>query len=125
MKVVFAIIGTYLFAFFAVIFLGVFAHAGTSTNASGTVTLTGTFQQVFAATPGRSGCFIQNNDAAHTMYVFAGPIASAATTNSQILAFSATVGGGGTFNCASALGAETDQISITGTTAGAFYASQW
>lgn len=42
-------------------------------NASGSITLTGTFQQVFAASPTRTGCTIQNNDATHVMNVYAGP----------------------------------------------------
>jgi hypothetical protein len=96
-----------------------------SINASGTIASAGTYQQVFAAKPTRTGCTIQNNAVAgvpaHLMYVFAGPIASATHTNSFV-----AVPVGGTFNCSSGFGVQSDQISIDGGTTGdAFFALQW
>lgn len=93
-----------------------------SVNASGTIGTGGTtFQLVFAANPTRTGCQIQNNTAAaHTMYVYAGPIANATLTNTMLL-----VAAQSTFNCTNGFGVQTDQISITGTAGDPFYANQW
>lgn len=94
-----------------------------TTNGSGTITSGGTFQQVFGATNnvpgGRNGCTIQNNGT-HTMYVFAGPIATATDAKA------AQVTAGSTYYCTLNNGtvAIQDQISIDGTTADVFYAAQ-
>lgn len=90
-----------------------------SVNASGTITAGGTYQQVFAANPTRTGCQIQNNSAT-TMWVYVGPIANATNAKSMLL-----VAAQSTFNCTNGFGVQTDQISIDGTTAGVFYANQW
>jgi len=90
-----------------------------SVNASGTITVTDTFQSVFAANPTRTGCKVQNNGAA-AMYVYSGPIASATKDSSyQIVAAQSS------FDCAIGFGVQTDQISITGTSTQKFYANQW
>ena len=120
MKVVLAIIGTYLVAVLAVICLGTFVHAGTTLNASGSITAGNTYQQVFAATPVRNGCMIQNNSAS-AMWVFIGPIASATNDTSYQLPASSLV----PFTCSGPSGVQSDQISITGTTAAKFFAAQW
>lgn len=92
-----------------------------SVNASGTITAGGTYQQVFAASPTRTGCQIQNNSAGPTtLYVYAGSLASATHANSMQL-----VAAQSTFNCTGGFGVQTDQISIDGTTGAAFYANQW
>jgi hypothetical protein len=96
-----------------------------SINTSSTITAAGTYQQVFAPNATRTGCAIQNNAVtgvpAHLMYVYAGPIASATHNNSfQVVPV------GGTYNCSTEFGVQTDQISIDGGTTGdAFYAAQW
>ena len=120
MKVAFAIIGFFFFAIAAVIFLGIAAHAGTTLNASGSITAGNTYQQVFAATPVRNGCMIQNNSAS-AMWVFIGPIASATRDTSYQLPASSLV----PFTCSGPSGVQSDQISIDGTTAAKFFANQW
>lgn len=88
-----------------------------STNASSTIASTNTFQSIWVANPGRSGCTIQNNGT-HTMYVFFGPIANATLTNS------AQVAPGNSIYCAGQFGVVLrDQVSITGTSGDAFYAN--
>ena len=88
-----------------------------STNASSTIASTSTFQNIWAANPGRSGCTIQNNGT-HTMYVFFGPIANATLANS------AQVASGASIYCAGQFGVVLrDQVSITGTSGDAFYAN--
>jgi hypothetical protein len=88
-----------------------------STNASSTITTTNTFQSIWAANSGRSGCTIENNGT-HTMYVFFGPIANATLTNS------AQVATGNSIHCAEQFGVVLrDQVSITGTSGDAFYAN--
>jgi hypothetical protein len=96
-----------------------------SVNASGTIAVTNTFQQVFAAanvtpggSPARLGCLVQNNGT-HTMYVFFGPIASATLTNSVQLA------AGGSVSCSALSGVvAADQVSITGTSGDTYFAAQ-
>lgn len=92
----------------------------TTTNASGTIASGGTYQQIWpreSATRGRVGCTIINQST-HTMFVFAGPIASATHANSVQLAanqaFYCSTGNGGVLR---------DQISIDGTTADTYYAA--
>jgi hypothetical protein len=91
----------------------------TSSNLSGTITTTNTFQSLQVPTTSRKGCTIQNNGT-HTMYVYFGPVANA--TTGAALALSAgqpafcAVGLGG-------VGVLTDQISITGTSGDAYFAN--
>lgn len=98
--------------------------AGTNGNASGTVAVTNTFQQVWAATgtstaPARNGCTIQNNGT-HNMFVSEGRAAAAATlTNSVILA------AGATYYCQVNGIVLKGIIAITGTATEAFYAAQY
>lgn len=93
-------------------------------NASGAIAATGVFQQIWAASPqslqpGRSGCTVQNNGT-HNMNVYAGPIAGATTSNSAVLQ------PGQAYYCgAPGELVVRDQISITGTVAEAFYATQY
>lgn len=98
----------------------------TSTNVSGTIATTGTFQSVLAATSAaapRKGCLIQNNGTGF-MFVFAGPIASATEAKSYQLQPPTSTTQGGSFSCATLTGAVLqDQISITGTGADTFTAS--
>ncbi len=90
----------------------------TTTNASGTVTLGGTFQSVLAANSARRGCLIQNpSTATEVLYVFFGANASATTSNSIMLTAGSSV------NCASDGVVLTDNVSVTGaTTSHAFIA---
>lgn len=96
----------------------------TTYNNSGVVTAGGTYQQVFPAYApvapggGRKACTIINL-ATTTLYVFAGPIASAVHTNSVPLAQFQS------FYCGTAAGSVLqDQISVDGTTSGGYYAAQ-
>jgi hypothetical protein len=101
-----------------------YPNARNSVNASGTISVTNTFQSVFAAAttaPGsqvaRIGCFLQNNGT-HTMYVYFGPIASATIGASVVLQAGANV------SCATSTGGVlADQVSITGTSGDAFFAA--
>jgi len=120
MKVVVAIIAFFVFAILFIVFLGVSSHAGTTLNASGSITAGGTYQQVFAAAPGRNGCVIQNN-AASAMWVFIGPVASATHDTSYQLPANSLV----PFTCSGPSGVQSDVISIDGTTAAKFFANQW
>jgi hypothetical protein len=100
-----------------------------TTNASGTIAVTNTFQEVFvavnqAATPGtpqanrrRNGCTVQNTGT-NPMYVFWGPIANATLANSVKL----TAGQAATCNNQGLTLQE--QVSITGTATETFYAAQ-
>lgn len=88
----------------------------TSTNASSTITLTGTFQSLQVATTTRKGCLVQNGGT-HNMSVFFGAIGGATTAKSVTLLPNASV------NCSNPGGTVlTDQVSITGTTGDAFAA---
>jgi hypothetical protein len=92
-----------------------------SKNVSSTIAVTNTFQSVIPAVVGgvaeqRASCTIQNNGT-HTMYVFAGPIASATLTNSIQLS------AGQFFYCYAGVTVISDQISIAGTSGDAFYAA--
>lgn len=92
-----------------------------TSNASSTIAVTNTFQQVWAAdtnTRGRSSCTVQNNSASNAMYVFFGAIASATTSNSVKLAAGQAV------TCSVNGVILKDQVSITGTSGDAFYAAQ-
>jgi hypothetical protein len=97
----------------------------TTTVVSGTISVTNTFQSIFANTQtsnpgarGRTSCTVQNNGT-HTMFVFFGPIANATLTNSF------QVGPGAAILCSLANGSTLqDQVSITGTATDAFVASQ-
>lgn len=101
--------------------------AETTNVPSGTITATGTFQSIFAAsaTPNaqggagavRSACTVQNNGA-NTMFVYFGPIANATTAKSAQLAPTQSL------NCNVGGVVLSDQVSITGTTGDSFYAAQ-
>lgn len=99
-----------------------------SSNSSGTITVTNTFQQIFASAIGgtrvRQGCLIQNNGS-NTMWVFAGPLASATKATSYTLIPPAAGVQGGSFSCSTGAGSVLqDQISITGTATETFTAAQ-
>lgn len=95
---------------------------GVTTNnvPSASIASGGTYQSVFAAdtsSRGRVACTVINYGT-HTMYVFAGAIASATHARSVQLA------AGQAFYCATASGGVLkDQISVDGTTSDAFYAA--
>lgn len=91
----------------------------TSTNLSGTISVTNTFQSIQVSTVGRNGCTVQNTSGnGDAMWVFFGAIASATKPISFKLA------DGQALNCAvGGLGVATDQVSITGTAADTFAAS--
>jgi hypothetical protein len=89
----------------------------TSTNLASTVSVTNTFQSIQVATAGRNGCTVQNNDT-NSMWVFFGAIGSATKAKSIVLAAGQAV------SCAvGGLGVLTDQISITGTATGVYFAA--
>ena len=96
------------------------SQAFTTANASATIVSGGTYQSIWAAdtgaSRGRQACTVINQ-ATHTMYVFAGPIASATHTNSIALAPNQA------YYCNTPNGVLKDQISIDGTTSDAFYAA--
>ena len=77
----------------------------------------GAFQSVLAANPNRFGCAVQNNSA-HTIYVFFGVLASATTGKSAVLTPGATA------YCNVGPVVLIDQVSVSGTSGDAFYASQ-
>lgn len=92
-----------------------------TTDASSTVAVTNTFQQIWAAQsapqgPIRSACSIQNNGT-HTMWVFAGALASAVKTSSMVLP------PGAIYHCGHNEVVGTSAISLTGTATDAFTAS--
>lgn len=95
----------------------------TITNASGSISLTSQFQNVFNSNTGRKSCVIQNTGV-HVMYVFFGAIAGATTPTSYPL-FPATAAGypGGYVTCNNGGVVVTDQVSITGTTSDTFTAT--
>lgn len=89
----------------------------TSTNLSSTIAVTNTFQSIQVLTAGRNGCAVQNNDT-NSMWVFFGAIGSATKAKSIVLTTGQSVA------CAvGGIGVLTDQISITGTATGVFFAS--
>ena len=88
----------------------------TSTNLSGTISVTNTFQSIQATTSYRRSCTIQNLGS-NMMYVFAGAIASATTSNSALLS------AGQSYYCSINNIVLTDQISITGTSGDAYLAN--
>lgn len=99
-----------------------------SINASGTIAVTNTFQQVFASTLGtpapRQGCLVQNGGT-NVMWVFFGPIASATKASAFQLVAPAVGVQGGAIGCGTGGGGVLqDQVSITGTMGEAFAASR-
>lgn len=91
-----------------------------TTNSSGSVAVTNTFQSIFAASTvvtGRVACTVQNTGT-NAMYVFFGPIASATTATSVKLTAGQSV------NCNVGGVTLRDQVSITGTATETFYAAQ-
>lgn len=86
-------------------------------NASGTIGVTNTFQSLWTQNSVRVGCTVQNNDS-NAMWVYFGPIANATKANSVLL------DPGQVLNCSNSGVSATDQVSITGTSTGAFFASQ-
>ena len=92
----------------------------TSTNLSGTISVTNTFQSIQVSTAGRNGCLIQNQSTTDPMWVYFGAIGGATKAKSfeldstHGLAISCSVGG---------LGVLTDQVSITGTSTDGFTAN--
>lgn len=89
----------------------------TSSNLSGTIAVSNTFQSIQASTAGRNGCLLQNNGT-NPMWVFFGALGSATKGASFVLA------AGASLTCAvGGLGVVTDQISITGTAGDAFFAN--
>ena len=88
-----------------------------STNLSGTITATGTFQLIQGQNNGRKGCLLQNNGT-HNMEVFFGAIANATTSASAVItpgqAISCAINGNLVVQ---------DAISITGTSGDAFFAN--
>lgn len=99
--------------------------ATTSTNLSGTIAVTNTFQSIQAANTSntRKGCLIQNNGS-NTMWVFFGPIGSASKGASYQIAPASASAAGQAISCANgAGGVAQDQVSITGTSGDAFTAN--
>ena len=89
----------------------------TSRNVSSTIAVTNTFQSVLSETRGRASCMVQNNGS-NSMYVYFGAIASATLANSVKLAAGQAV------SCTAGGVVLTDQVSITGTSADAYYAAE-
>ena len=88
-----------------------------STNMSGSIAATNTFQVVQGITNNRKGCLIQNNGT-HTMYVYFGPASNATTSNSVQLS------AGQPLSCAiNGNLLVQDAISIAGTTGDIFFAN--
>lgn len=95
----------------------------TSTNVSGTIAVTNTFQSVIAANTNTKGCLIQNNGS-NTMWVYFGTIGTATKAKSFTLRPPGTGIQGGSISCATGGGSIlTDQVSITGTATEAFTAA--
>lgn len=98
-----------------------YPYGVTSFNSSGSISVTNTFQSVFAASginTGRVACMVQNNGT-NPMWVFFGPIANATKGKSVVLAAGVSV------QCNAAGGIVLkDQVSITGTSGDAFFAAQ-
>lgn len=96
----------------------------TSTNLSGTISVTNTFQSIQASTAGRNGCLIQNNSTANEMWVYFGAIGGATKGKSFGLPPGTSTAPGGSISCSvGGLGVLTDQVSITGTATDAFTAN--
>lgn len=92
----------------------------TSSNASGTISVTNTFQSIWVADTtitGRVACTIQNNGT-NSMWVFFGPIANATKGTSVVLS------AGDRAYCGINGVILHDQVSITGTSGDAFYAAK-
>lgn len=87
---------------------------GSTTNLSGTVAVTNTFQSVQSANAARCGGLIQNNGL-NPMYVFFGPLANAAKAKAVVLAAGVTMPLTAPGVCVM------DEICITGTAGDAFY----
>lgn len=96
------------------------SRASLQPNGSSTITVTNTFQQVFAANPQRYACTLQNNGT-HTMFVFLGPLTSASATTSGAIQLAAGVA----LSCNNSSTTFNDPVNITGTSGDAFYAQQW
>jgi hypothetical protein len=94
----------------------------TSSNLSGSVSVTNTFQSVQSLTTGRIGCAIQNNGA-NPMYVYFGPIGSASKAHAFLLPASTSTSSFVVGCAVGGLGVLTDQVSITGTSGDAFTAN--
>lgn len=84
-------------------------------TASGTISVTDTFQQLWADQPTRVNCLVQNNGSA-TLWVFAGASAAASKARSVVLA------PGQSWNCAQSGTVVTSAVQVTGTAGGAFTA---
>lgn len=97
-------------------------YGSRSSNNSGTIAVTNTFQSVFTASTGnntgRTGCALQNNSASNSMYVFFGAIADATIGKSVKLSPGQSV------NCNAGNIVLKDEVSITGTSGDAFFAAQ-
>lgn len=94
------------------------SRASLQPNGSSTITVTNTFQQVFAANPQRYACTLQNNGT-HTMYVFLGPLTSATTSGAIQLSAGVAI------YCNNSVTVFNDPVNITGTSGDGFYAQQW
>jgi hypothetical protein len=86
---------------------------GFTTIANSTIAVTNTFQTALASSPFRKGALIQNQGT-HTMFVFAGPTASAT------LAQSMQVSAGATFSAVTGSIVIGDNLAITGTSGDAY-----
>lgn len=91
----------------------VIGATATTTVSNGTISATGSFQSILAASSSRKGCFIQNQGS-HLMYVFFGANASATEATSFQL------NPGQSALCSNGLIVATDNISLTGTSGDAF-----
>lgn len=96
----------------------IYPNPRATTNASGAIAVTDTFQSIFSADDRRAGCQIQNTGT-NPMYVFFGPIASATKAKSIKIAAAGAI-----VECNSAGTVHSDQVSITGTQTETFYAAQ-
>lgn len=90
----------------------------TADNQSSTISVTNTFQQVFAASVGRTSCSIQNNGS-NAMYVFFGD------TSVATIAKSVKLSAGQSVNCDSNDVVIRTAVQITGTSTDVYYATQW
>lgn len=86
-----------------------------TTNASSSIAVTNTFQDIWSAQASRVNCGIQNNGT-NTMWVFNG-LAAAATKNSSVI-----LAPGQYYNCATSGVVATSALSITGTSGDVYYA---
>ncbi|MDE1901538.1 MAG: hypothetical protein KGI37_07840 [Alphaproteobacteria bacterium] len=89
-----------------------------STNLSGTITTTGTFQSIQAQNNTRLGCTIQNNSTSNPMYLYYGSCGGASTSASLYLAPHQAVGCSITNNFV-----VNDQLCIAGTSGDHFFAN--